>query len=111
MQDSLPFPLDKKDLTTRFEEFHAANPHVYRTLVEQARRWVRETGRHKLGAQMLIERVRWVLAITTRGDDYKINNDYAAFYARLLMYREPDLAGLFDLRRSEADGWDPGRAA
>lgn len=111
MQATLPFPTDRQTLTERFEAFHADNPHVYRIMVEQARRWVRETGRHKLGAQMLIERVRWVIAIQTKSDDYRINNDFAAFYARLIMAREADLAGLFDLRRSEADAWNPARVA
>lgn len=32
------------------------------------------------------------------GDEYKLNNDYRAFYARLLMANEPELAGFFETR-------------
>jgi hypothetical protein len=41
--------------------------------------------------------------LSTRGDEFKLNNDYRAPYARLIMRREPDLDGLFETRRSIAD--------
>ena len=41
----------------------------------------------------------------TTDPEYKINNNFTAFYARLIMAQEPDLAGIFDLRTSEADEW------
>jgi hypothetical protein len=83
-----PGPLSKA-----FEEFHKLNPHVYRILVRLARRWLR-TGRQK-GS----------IAMSTTDDEYKLNDHYKAFYARLIMWREPDLDGLFDLRAAEADVW------
>jgi hypothetical protein len=90
---------------SRFEDFHRNNGHVYRTLVRFAREWVNQTGRHKLGMKSLYERARWDLAIDTNDPDYRLNNDFTAFYARLIEAREPDLAGLFELRRSAADQW------
>lgn len=96
----------------RFEQFHAANPNVYRVLVALAREWVRRTGRLKLGIATLYERARWDLAIVTDDPDYKLNNDHRAYYARLIMRQERDLTGLFDLRRSpEADQWIRGVAS
>jgi hypothetical protein len=96
----------REPLWCRFERFHAANPHVYKLLVEQARLWISRTGNSDLGMQMLFERARWVLGIETKGDAYKVNNDFAAFYARLLMLEHADLDGLFELRRSDAaDEW------
>lgn len=89
----------------RFEEFHEANPHVYTTLTRLAREWVAATGRHHLGISVLFERARWDLAIATNSADFKLNNNYRAFYARLIMWRETDLAALFDLRVSAADEW------
>lgn len=91
----------------KFETFHAANPIVFDALVREARRW-RAEGREKLGIALLIGRVRWVLTIETSstGDGFRINDHYAAFYARLLMLRCPDLDGLFELRRAyDADEW------
>lgn len=86
-----------------FDAFHAENPHVYAELVRSARTYREQTGRTKCGMSLLFGRVRWVLALRTEGDAFKLNNNYAPFYSRLLMAQEPDLAGMFDLRRSYAD--------
>jgi hypothetical protein len=102
MSDQLLLDLPQE---TKFDVFHAANPHVYNMLVSLARQWVSRTGRHKLGIATLFERARWEIALTTVGEDFRLNNSYRAYYARLIMAREWDLRGLFDLRASEADQW------
>lgn len=92
-------------IAEKFQEFHSDNPAVYTVLVRLAREWVSRTGRHRLGIKSLCERARWDIAISTSDPDYKINNYFTAYYARLIMAQEPDLVGLFELRRSEADDW------
>lgn len=92
-------------MSEAFEQFHFDNPRVYVILVRLAREWIRLTGRHKLGIKTLYERARWEIALATSDPDFKLNNNYTAYYARLIMRRESDLAGLFDLRVSEADQW------
>lgn len=87
-------PIERK-----FWEFHARNPDVYYYLRRFAREWRSRHGDDAiLGIKMLIERVRWELGLGDE-DPIKLNNNYAPFYARLLMEREPDLAGAFRLRR------------
>lgn len=88
-----------------FEDFNRNNSHVYTTLVRLAREWVNQTGQHKLGIKTLYERARWEIAVTTNSPDYQLNNNFTAYFARLIMARERDLDGLFDLRASEADNW------
>jgi hypothetical protein len=49
---------------------------------------------------LLFERVRWFYMVETTGDeaaDFKINNNFASRYARLIMENEPDLHGLVEL--------------
>lgn len=93
-------------ITDRFLAFHADNPGFYRNLVRFARELRAETGAERIGIQALIERARWDHLLVTRSLDFKVNNDYAAFYARLLMQQEPDLAGAFETRKApEADTW------
>lgn len=92
-------------MAAQFEQFHTDNPRVYNTLVRLAFDWIANTGSHKLGIATLFERTRWEIAIATSDPEYKLNNNYRAFYARLIMAREPDLAGMFDLRESIADNW------
>lgn len=86
-----------------FEEFHEENPRVYDVMVRLAREYIARTGRRHLGMAQLRERVRWEIAMKTSDPDFKINNNYTPYYARLIMTREPDLDGIFALRRSVAD--------
>lgn len=83
-------------LEQRFEAFHEANPHVYahlRRLALDARRKGRQ-----VGIKMLYEVLRWQYAMSTTDDDFKLNNSYTSFYARLLMQQEAELAGYFETR-------------
>jgi len=89
-------------LAERFRAYHAAHPEVYAALVRLARQWVARTGQHRIGIAALYERARWELAIQT-GESPSLNNSFRAFYARLIMAQESDLADLFETRRSAAD--------
>jgi hypothetical protein len=86
----------------KFREFHAANPEVYQQLRALALQLHRR-GRPRYGIGALVEVLRWNRAIQTTDEDYKINHNYKAFYARLLMKQEPELAGFFETRVSDAD--------
>lgn len=85
-------------LDQQFAEFHEQNPHVY----EMLRRLALDAARHgrKLGIAMLFEVLRWQYAMNTndQASEFKLNNNYRAFYARLLMEREPELADYFETR-------------
>lgn len=97
VQATLPAFEPELSIAERFERFHAANPHVYTTLVAMARRLKRH-GCHRVGMKMLFERLRWEWFEQTAGDTYKLNNNYTAYYARRIMRRERDLAGFFETR-------------
>ncbi|MCG7592438.1 hypothetical protein [Mycobacterium sp. PSTR-4-N] len=107
-QPCLPFD---KTIADAFEQFHRDNPKVYIVLIRLAREWITRTGRHKVGISALFERTRWEIAITTNDPEFKLNNNYRAYYARLMMAEHPDLADLFQLRSSEADAWIAERIA
>lgn len=89
----------------KFARFHESNPAVYQVMVGLAREWVARTGHRKLGINSLVERVRWEIAMRTNDPDFKINNNLAPWYSRMIMKQEPDLDGLFELRKSIADEW------
>jgi hypothetical protein len=86
-----------------FEEFHNDHPEVYYRLVELARQW-RRGGHAKLGIATLYEKLRWEwhMAGLEDKDGYKLNNNYKALYARLIMERNPELEGLFQIRERTA---------
>lgn len=84
---------------TRAAEFHERNPRVYALLVHYAREAVRR-GRSRVGIELLWNRMRWdYTVITDHGSDFKLNQNYKAWYARRIMENEPDLADIFETRR------------
>ena len=86
-------------LEEQFAAFHAANPHGYRALRRKALDLVRR-GRRRIAIKMLIEVLRYEHDMTTvdAHSEFKINNSYAPFFARLLMDNEPELDGAFEIR-------------
>jgi hypothetical protein len=84
-------------IATRFYEFHAKNPQVYRLLLTLA--WeAREAGHERVGMKELMERARWNYTLHTTGTAPRLNNNYTALYARLIVNDCPELAGLFEFR-------------
>lgn len=82
-----------------FRAFHRRHPEVYRILCSLALRAI-DRGKTKIGIAMLWEVMRWE-AWLGRGvgdEPFKLNNNYRSRYARLLMEREPALAGVFETR-------------
>jgi hypothetical protein len=89
---------ENEPVADRFRRFHEANPHVYRELVRLARA-LKVRGFGHAGMKSLFEQLRWQWAWRTKGQErYKLNNNYTAHYARLIMKREPDLEGFFRTR-------------
>ncbi len=91
--------------TAAFLAFHAANPHVYKALLQLAREWKAE-GKSRGSITLFYNVVRWRMSLEIEGDDlFELNDHHQAYYARALMICNPELAGMFALRSSEADNW------
>ena len=88
-----------------FVRFHTENPQVYRELVRLARQ-AYERGYRRLGIELLLNLVRWNEMMSTRPDamGFKINNNFKAYYVRMIQHYEPELGSMFTTRRSYADG-------
>lgn len=88
-------------LEKQFIAFHRGNPHVYDKLVELAFT-LKRIGHRKIGIAMLFEQMRWLHAMeTTDMSGFKLNNNYRAFYARMIMNRNPALDNFFEIRAQE----------
>lgn len=96
-------PSPESTIREAFLRFHAENPQVYDELVRLAKRGKR-AGVTRIGIKMLFEVLRWRHALATGGDDFKLNNNYHSYYARLIMRQESDLFGIFELRRLHGPG-------
>ena len=86
----------------KFERFHSANPIVYLKLQELTEQMV-ERGRQRIGIGMLFEVLRWNFYLRADPEeDFKLDNNYRAFYSRLLMERHPEWGQIFELRIQHA---------
>ena len=97
----LTFPVKaQSQLEVDFFIFHAKHPEVYAALSRFAHQWRDRKGPGaRLGVKMVIERVRWELALGDRDASPRLSNNHSAFYSRLLMAQEPDLEGMFVLKK------------
>ena len=96
-------PQDVGDtIEEQFRAFHEANPHVFQLLRALALDYQR-SGHSHCGMKMLYEVLRYRSGLYTRGDPYRLNNNYTALYARLLMETTRELVGFFELRERRAE--------
>ncbi len=103
--DARTIPRQIETWGDRFIKYHNANPKVYQALVNSSLKWLEAKGNVRvIGFGLMWELARADLSMEIIGSgEYKFNDAYRAFYARLIMEREPCLAGKYKLRKSEAD--------
>lgn len=83
--------------------FHQGNPDVLDALVNLARQ-AKHAGAAQYGIGALFEVLRWSRLMAKRpGEEFRLNNNYRAYYARLIMSLYPYLSGFFETR-VQADG-------
>ena len=86
----------------KMELYHQENPEIYKTFVQFTFQVI-SSRRKYFGSQAIIERIRWYHAVESISDDFKINNDMAAFYSRLFEKNYPEYKGFFRKRMSKLD--------
>lgn len=96
-RDSSIFDGIDKNLLKRFKEFHEKNAFVYQEFYKLSAK-MKSNGRRKYSAWTIINKIRWDYDLKTKGDVFKINNDFIALYARLVIYNYPELSDFFSLR-------------
>ena len=78
------------------------NPHAWQFMRNYADRAI--VNNERFSMQKVLEEMRESpLAIAFPGEDFKINNSYAAAFVRMLVAEKPDLAKHVTLRRSKVD--------
>jgi len=90
-------------LWEKFEEWHDANPHVWGLFVRFAMEAI-AVGRPKFSARDIVHRIRWHTNVELRSvDEFKINDHWSPYYARLFVRVYPEYNWLFELREAEED--------
>jgi len=90
-----------REHTERFIEFHEAHPEIYEHYKKLAD-IAFSRGHTHFGIGNLTEVVRWDIRVKG-GLDFKINNSFRAYYARMLAAEFPEYRDWFELRHSGAD--------
>ena len=80
-----------------FFEVAKARIDIWREFERLALR-VWETGRRKYSAQTIMHVIRWNSDIERGQEEFDINNNYIAYYSRMLMYQYPEAVGFFEIR-------------
>ena len=86
----------------RWWEWHRKNPHVYQMFERFAFEAIRK-GHELLSAWLIVNRIRWESTVVTKGEDFKVSNDFIAYYARLFHALNPEHAGFFKTHKLKED--------
>jgi len=79
---------------SKWSDYHEKNSHVYDLFCKYTFQVINSGAKH-CSPWLIIGRIRWETAIKTTDVDFKINNDYIAFYSRLFMHLNPSHDGFF----------------
>lgn len=96
------FPHTDPTLVERFASYHAAHPNVYAEFVRRAKA-MRRAGREHYSQWTIVQAIRWHHDLQST-EPFKINNDFIALYARLMIHDHPTFADFFELRAMKASG-------
>ena len=92
----------QEELQAEFDRYHQENPKVYEAFKRLTFQLI-NAGRENFSASAVVERIRWGVSIGEYGpDDFKINNNYRAFYARLFHVEHPNHDGFFRTRKQKS---------
>lgn len=92
-----------ESLKAKWWVWHQDNPHVWQLFERFALEAVR-AGATKTSGWLIVNRIRWETAVVTKGDDFKISNDYVALYVRLFQHRYPQHRHLFSTKPAKRLG-------
>ncbi|MAE54593.1 MAG: hypothetical protein CMK23_01220 [Porticoccaceae bacterium] len=81
----------------KWKAFHFENMHIWEEFEKQTFELIK-SGVTKSSPWLVINKMRWDHAIKTSGDDFKISNDFIAYYSRLFLARHPKHINFFTIK-------------
>lgn len=85
-----------------FDKFHAENPKVYELFCEYVGK-LKDAGYEHYSADAIIHYIRFQESLRTNSKDFKINNNFVAFYARKYMSEHLQDDGFFRTRGKQGE--------
>lgn len=94
------------EMQEQFDAFHASHPEVWDLFQRFAFEQIAK-GFRNYSSKGIFERIRWEVARPEPDPaDFKLNNNYTAFYARWFMAKYPEHTGFFRVRE-QISHWEP----
>ena len=90
-------------LKRQWWEWHKKNPKVFELFCTYTYELI-NAGHTHYSAKGIWERIRWHTHGDTKGDDFKLQNNHTAYYARYFMHLYPEHKGFFRTREVKEDG-------
>ena len=78
-------------------DFHRENPMIWEYFKKYAFEAI-DKKHKKISHWLIVNRIRWEIYVITTGKDFKINNNYIAWYARLWQEAYPEHKTLFNTK-------------
>lgn len=79
-------------------DFHRENPMIWEYFQKFSFEAIAKK-RKKISHWLITNRIRWEVYVVTTGEDFKINNNYIAFYARFWQETFPQHKDLFNTKK------------
>jgi len=87
--------------TEQFEDYHLKNPQIYVEFKRKAFQAINKGKKH-YSAKAIFEVIRWETSVEGDGE-YKVNNNFTAYFARLFEKEYPKHKGFFRMKKSQFD--------
>ena len=97
----VPAQVPGQSIQISFEAFHELNPWILRRFESMTEDCINR-GFHRIGIGMLFELLRWQYGAVTRGDEFRLNNNFRSRYVRLLIEEHPEWEPVFETRTLRA---------
>jgi hypothetical protein len=88
----------KKNLRLECYQWIKGNPDIANLFLQFAQQLAKKG--KPFGVKLIAERIRWEFAIE-KTEDFKINNNYPAYVARWLVFKDPQLEPLLSFRETQ----------
>lgn len=90
--------LHKKSIREGFAEFHKENPQIFKEFERVCLIQI-SSGRNKLSAKEIINYIRWNRQVQTTDRNWKINDAFQSYFARLFTSIHPEHSDKFTFRK------------
>lgn len=92
--------LDFFAVTTNFEQYDLGHPEIWKQFREITLNLIR-LGKKHYGAKAIFEIIRYHRFIEYGVGEFKVNNNFTAYYARKFMRVFPEHNGFFETRKAK----------